>query len=216
MSRTLCFLYGELQPSGYVQMIAPKGFERYLQVIPGNVLHLRKSLYGLRNAPRIFKEHLDSSLREFGLIRLEDGCWAKPTSDLRVFVYVDDLLISAPSHEELNELLESLKTVYKIEAEPLHRVIGIQLEWLKDSNNNSCLFLHQKDYINEMVSKFETLTQSNLVHGKNQVPLVELLHKNKLHSVSANESQASLYASFIASALFASICTRVDIAYAVA
>jgi hypothetical protein len=53
------FLNGDLKEKVYVHQ--PPGF-----VIPGKVLHLRKALYGLRQAPRAWNAKLDSTLKGMG------------------------------------------------------------------------------------------------------------------------------------------------------
>jgi hypothetical protein len=53
------FLNGDLKEKVYVHQ--PPGF-----VIPGKVLHLRKALYGLRQAPRVWNAKLDSTLKGMG------------------------------------------------------------------------------------------------------------------------------------------------------
>jgi hypothetical protein len=90
------FLNGDLKLEVYVHQ--PPGF-----VIPGKegeVLHLRKALYGLRQAPRAWNAKLDSTLKGMGftpspheatIYRRGNG-----GSALLVGVYVDDLVSPVP------------------------------------------------------------------------------------------------------------------------
>ena len=63
------FLHGELEEE--IFMIQPEGFEDRT----GRVCKLQKGLYGLRQSPRAWNEHVDKTLREAGLIQLKsDPC----------------------------------------------------------------------------------------------------------------------------------------------
>jgi hypothetical protein len=77
------FLNSDLKKEVYLHQ--PPGF-----VIPGkegNVLCLRKALYGLRQAPRAWNVKLDSTVK--GIYRRGDG-----ENALLVGVYFDDLVIT--------------------------------------------------------------------------------------------------------------------------
>jgi hypothetical protein len=52
------FLYGNLEPEEYVQMRQPDGIQKQLDE-DGNelVCLIKKPIYGLRSAPRIWKEN---------------------------------------------------------------------------------------------------------------------------------------------------------------
>ena len=57
------FLHGELNEEIYMQK--PKGFQEYLSL----VFRLKKSLYGLTQAPRAWYAKMDSFLLSIGFIR---------------------------------------------------------------------------------------------------------------------------------------------------
>jgi hypothetical protein len=59
------FLYGDLEEDQYVQMRQPTGFK--VQGKESLVYLIKKSLYGLKNAPKIWHDLISSHLREFGL-----------------------------------------------------------------------------------------------------------------------------------------------------
>jgi hypothetical protein len=72
------------------------------------VLHLRKSLYGLRQAPRTFFEKLRAGLLERGWIQSEiDPCLFLRVGMICV-VYVDDTIFASASVEDLDAMITSL------------------------------------------------------------------------------------------------------------
>jgi Reverse transcriptase (RNA-dependent DNA polymerase) len=72
------------------------------------VLHLKKSLYGLRQAPRTFFEMLRSGLLERGWIQSKiDPClFLKP--GMMCVVYVDDTIFGGKSREDIDREIHSL------------------------------------------------------------------------------------------------------------
>jgi hypothetical protein len=94
------FLNGDLTETVYVQQ--PPGF------IIGDsdkVLRLKKALYGLRQAPRAWNAKLDKEMIALGFERskLEHAVYKRNSgkSFLIVGVYVDDLIISGPSVQDI-------------------------------------------------------------------------------------------------------------------
>lgn len=92
------FLYGEL--AELVFMEQPPGIDG---TNPEMVCRLLKSLYGLRQAPRIWNETLDALLRQINFVRLDSdyGLYALKAEDgsilMLLTVYVDDLLLMGPT-----------------------------------------------------------------------------------------------------------------------
>ena len=76
------------------------------------VLELRKSLYGLKQAGRLWSQLLHERLVEAGFKRCEsDMCfyWMNEGEDLVVVgVYVHDLLVTGTSADKVDSLFESL------------------------------------------------------------------------------------------------------------
>jgi hypothetical protein len=92
------FLNGDLTQDVYMHQ--PECFEHG----EGNmVLKLNWSLYGLKQASRVWYQKLDSTLQEMGFHRTHcDHCvfvWKRGTTHVIVPVYVDDLTIISKTKE---------------------------------------------------------------------------------------------------------------------
>ena len=90
------FLHGDLEEEVYMKL--PPG---YSTSVPGQVCRLRKSLYGLRQAPRQWFAKLSSALRKFGFTQsyADSSLFSYQYGDvsLHVLVDVDDLIIAGYS-----------------------------------------------------------------------------------------------------------------------
>lgn len=86
------FLHGDLNEEVYMRL--PPGFSSS----PGKVCRLRKSLYGLRQAPRNWFAKLSSALKSFGFTQSYANyslfSYHRSGVILHVLVYVDDLIIA--------------------------------------------------------------------------------------------------------------------------
>jgi hypothetical protein len=87
----------------YIDM--PHGFSQ-----PGKVLKLNRSLYGLKQSPRNFFQHLKGKLENIGFKSAEavDPCLF--ISDKVIcLVYVDDTLFYSPRQEYIDEVIQQLQ-----------------------------------------------------------------------------------------------------------
>ena len=108
------FLNGELAEEVYVQQ--PPGFVDRKN--PSRVLKLSKALYRLRQARRAWYAKLDTSLTDLGsarsplehvVYRCEDG-----NNYLLVGLYVDDLIITGTSMEEIVAFKQEMHRLFKM------------------------------------------------------------------------------------------------------
>lgn len=85
----------------------PRGFS---SALPGKTcLKLKKSIYGLSVAPRLWFQHLWKALKKTGLKQSEHDPCLLLRKDLIVIAYVDDLGIQAPSMKVIDELIKFLE-----------------------------------------------------------------------------------------------------------
>ena len=105
----IAFLHGNLKETIYMNQ--PEGFEEG----ENKVCLLKKSLYGLKQSPRMWYLKFDEFLIRYGFIRNKyDSCVyilkKGEVCVLYLLLYVDDILIASANKEEIRQLKESLNT----------------------------------------------------------------------------------------------------------
>jgi hypothetical protein len=112
MDVKLVFLNDDLKEEVYVHQ--PLGF-----VIPGKegkVLHMRKTLYGLRQAPRAWNAKLDSTLKRMGFRQSQHEVViyrrGNGGNTLLVGAYVNDLMITDTKDAEVAAFKEGMKVTF--------------------------------------------------------------------------------------------------------
>jgi hypothetical protein len=108
------FLNGDLKEEVYVHQ--PPGFE--IPSKEGKVLCLRKTLYGLRQAPRAWNAKLDSTLKRMGfgqsLHKATIYQRGNGGNALLVGVYVDDLVITGTKDAEVAMFKEEMNATFQM------------------------------------------------------------------------------------------------------
>jgi hypothetical protein len=99
---TAAFLHAPLEDEVYCEM--PRGYRE-----PGNVLKLKRSLYGLQQSPRNFFEHLKGKLLSLGFEQSEADPSLFIHDTVICVTYVDDCLFYAPKLEYITEMIEKLR-----------------------------------------------------------------------------------------------------------
>ena len=199
------FLNGELEEEIYMKQ--PPGYQ---DGGPKTVCHLRKALYGLRQAPRAWHTRLKKELEEIGFVASEadPGLFAlhNKSGSIYLVVWVDDILLAGSNKEELDGVVTSLKTVFDI------RDLGIPqyflgMEIVRDRTART-LKLTQKRMTAELVNKYGL----NAAKTKD-VPLSSSIKLTKEGNALDKEKHG--YSELIGGLLYLSVCTRPDIAQAV-
>jgi hypothetical protein len=157
----------------YIEM--PRGFSQ-----PGKVLKLKRSLYGLRQNPRNFFQHLKATkLESVGFVSNEavDPCLF--ISDRVIcLVYVDNTLFFSPKEEYINDVIEKLSQA-ELELEVEDSVAGFLGVHIEHNNadgsvklTQSGLAKHVIDALNvtHMPRKFTPATATPLVKDEDGEP----------------------------------------------
>ena len=174
------------------------------------ILRLNKALYGLRQAPRLWHQTIDSFLLSIGFHRSN----ADPNLYIRadgvlLLLYVDDMLVAYAdgSSERAIEVRNALMRQYQMSnLGPAKRFLGLDITRLPDGS----ILLSQQTYINSILKRFG-------MEDANPAP-TPLCHKTRLdiEMSTDREADAAVYQSITGSLMYAATSTRPDIAYAVA
>ncbi|WKA04180.1 hypothetical protein VitviT2T_022237 [Vitis vinifera] len=207
------FLHGDLDKEIYMEQ--PEGF-----VLKGKedyVCKLKKSLYGLKQAPRQWYKKFESVMGEQG--------YRKTTSDHCVFVqkfsdddfvilllYVDDILIVGRNVSRIDNLKKQLSKSFAMkDLGPVKRILSIIIERDRASKK---LCMLQEQYIEKVLARFN-MSKAKVVSS----PLASHFKLSSRHSPSTDKEKEDMrrvsYASALGSLMYAMVCTRPDIAYAV-
>ena len=99
---TAAFPQAKLDDEVYVEI--PRGFKEH-----GYVYKLRKSLYGLRQPPKKFFEHLKDQLTSVGFEQSSADSCLFIKNDCICITYVDDILIFARNDKIINKMILDLR-----------------------------------------------------------------------------------------------------------
>eukprot|EP00253_Pinus_taeda_P032875 PITA_32875 len=121
------FLHGDLHEEIYMEQ--PIGF---IQTDSSLVCRLKKSLYGLKRAPRAWYAKMDSFLLESGFSRCHSGntVYTKKVgkSLIILVLYVDDLIFTGSDPNLINHVKSSLKKKLEMtDLGHLHNFLGPQV-----------------------------------------------------------------------------------------
>ena len=107
------FINGELEEEIYMEQ--PDGFHFGN---PGDVLKLVKSLYGLKQAGRVWNKTLHAMLLKLGFSRLHSDAslyvYPRDSVCLMVPVFIDDITIASNSAAESDRIVEELSEAFKL------------------------------------------------------------------------------------------------------
>ncbi|MBW0566595.1 hypothetical protein O181_106310 [Austropuccinia psidii MF-1] len=142
------FLHGEMDALVYVKQV--KGYE--VKGKEGWVWQLRKSLYGTKQAPRMWKAKLTETLSNLGLAsaQLDKSLFIKNNKTLLLHVNVDNGFIISKTEDSITNFLEKLNSILKLKykKKPTQH-LGYNLNWSKDE-----LKINQTDLIVKLLRQF--------------------------------------------------------------
>ncbi len=145
------FLYGELKELLF--MVIPEGME-----LEGDFdcLQLLRSLYGLKQASRVWNETFDSFVQSLGFqVSKYDPCLYTLTVDgmcVVLVVYVDDVLVTGTCDAMVDQVKQHLKSRFEMsDAGDCKFVLGIEV--VHDATDGS-VTLCQRRYVQDMLHRF--------------------------------------------------------------
>lgn len=142
------FLHGDLDEEIYIKL--PQGFTCS---DPTKVLRLKKSLYGLRQAPRCWYSKLEKVLHDFGFSNeyANQSLFSKVCGStcLHIFVYVDDFIIASNDATALQEFKEYLQRCFRMKNLcKLKYFLGFEV-----AHNASGFYISQRKYALDIIAE---------------------------------------------------------------
>ena len=148
------FLYGNLDEELYLEQ--PEGFERVGVNGQKMTCRLRKAIYGLKQAGRVWWRQIDDFLKASGFKNTNsDPCVYKSTDRLApaiIALYVDDLVIAAVKIKDLDMIEQKLRQKYSMKPTgELSYILGIKV--VRDKIRKT-ITMSQELYTQQIISKF--------------------------------------------------------------
>ena len=207
------FLHGDLEEEIYMEQ--PEGFTDPDK--ENLVCRLKKSLYGLKQAPRQWYKKFDSFMVDHDFKKtMNDHCvFMKRYAGgdfLILLLYVDDMLIVGHDRTKIAALKKNLNKCFAMkDLGPAKQILGMKIT---RDRSRKMLCLSQERYIEKVLERFNmhkakpvnTPLAGHFKLSSDQSP------KSKKEK---EEMKTTPYASAVGSLMYAMVCTRPDIAYAV-
>jgi len=200
------FLYGTLDEELYMEQ--PQGFK-----VPGNkhkVLHLKKAIYGLKQAARAWWHELDRSLKALGFSCLyaDAGIFIAKHADgtmVIILTYVDDIILTGPNTAQV----ASKKKLFMDKWEC--RDLGQCREFLRMriEYGGGKTYLDQVPYLEKILKRF------GMADAKAAQTPLPTSYKPELFDGTATAALWSQYQLVIGSLLYLMLGTHPDLAFAV-
>src|SRR4051812_32522015 len=145
------FTNGDLEETIYMKQ--PEGFHSGR---PGQVCLLKKSLYGLKQAARMWNLKLHAALVSLGFNRLNSdrSIYIYVKGDVRIImpIFVDDITLASSSQSAINSTIKDLAAHFKLrDLGPTSFLLGIQI--IRDRSKHQ-ISLCQRQYIIDMLETF--------------------------------------------------------------
>lgn len=144
------FLNSPLEESIYMHQ--PEGYEDGTN----RVCHLKRSLYGLKQASRIWNNTFNDFVAEYGLIQSDsDPCIFMKNDNaddwMILCLYVDDGLIVCKKKESLEFFISTLKRKFEITCNEPSCYVGMEI---KRDRKMKTISVNQQGYISRMLRRF--------------------------------------------------------------
>ena len=205
------FLNGNLEEDVY--MTQPTGFEDPKNA--GKVCKLLKSIYGLKQASRSWNLRFDEEVKKLDFVRCEEEpCVYRKTSGSAIsflILYVDDILLMGNDISMLQQAKSSLKKVFSMKdlGEAVY-ILGIKI--YRDRSKR-LIGLSQSTYIDKVLNRFSMQDSK-----RGYLPMNHGAQLSKTQCPSTTDERSMMdkvpYASAIGSIMYAMLCTRPDVSYA--
>jgi hypothetical protein len=210
MDITQAFLHADLDEEIYVR--PPSGLYAEEE---GYVWKLRKSLYGLRQAPNRFNKLIDRLLRNNGYVATAaDPCVyikTHKTSMIAIGLFVDDLVIAASSEELVLDLKRRLETKLRLKyLGELKFCLGFHVHRNKSTGDITISQEAYAEQVLEMAGMSECKAQKTPFPTDTTFTEEDSAPKNRL-----DKTHSDKYRSLVGALLYLARGTRPDLAVGV-
>jgi hypothetical protein len=182
----------------------------YVPATSGTGLKLIRSLYGLKQSPRVWWKLISSYLATIGFTRLEAdwGLYYRKTDNTYLLLYVDDVLIASRTGKAIDSVREALTAQWKwSDIGEAGYILGLKIDRHRPART---LRLSQSAYLERMLEKF------GMQHAR---PVSTPLEDARLHkqddSIPVDNARRSLYQSIVGSLMWCAMSARPDMAFTV-
>jgi hypothetical protein len=198
------FLNGVLKETIYME--APEGSD----IPAGQVLRLKKSLYGLKQSPRCFNDSLDSWLRSEGFQPSSADPCLYTMRDKGVFmmltVHVDDQLIASNNRSALDAFKTRLNARFECKDQgPVNYFLGFNV--IRDRSKRT-LSISQEHYLENLLHRFN---MSDCHPSKTTLPTT--FKPQPATDEEHEEAKHMDYPQVVGSIMYAATISRPDLAY---
>ena len=206
------FLNGNLDESIY--MVQPEGFVAQGQ--EQKVCKLQRSIYGLKQASRSWNIRFDTTIKSYDFEQnVDEPCVYKRVIDGKVVflvLYVDDILLIGNDVRILSDVKSWLANQFQMkDLGEASYVLGIQI--IRDRKKR-LLAMSQASYIDKILIRFGMQNSK-----KGNLPFRHGIHLSREQSPKTPQAVEEMrhipYASAVGSLMYAMLCTRPDICFAV-
>ncbi len=206
MDVVTAFLNGDLKEEIYMEI--PEGLRNHTNT--KKVCKLMKSLYGLKQSPRMWYFKMHEFLLGLGFESSQnDPCLYVRHSTagvLLIGLYVDDLLIAGSSRSEIALIKKKLSQRFEMKDMGTAKVI-LGIEVSRDRQKKK-LFINQAEYTRSVLERFGMIDSKPVA-----TPMDRSYHDNVTQESAVVDNVP--YRQVIGSLMYLMITTRPDIAYAI-
>jgi hypothetical protein len=172
---------------------------------------LNRSLYGLKQSPRMWNKKIDGFLLSIGFLRtFSDSsvyCRRQSSSLALIALYVDDLIILTDTLKTMNELKAALSRRFEMtDCGELHHCLGLSVS--RDRRRRR-LALSQTSFVREVLNRFD------MSDCKPVMTPLEATVLLKPATEGEKLTDLSNYRSIVGSLMYLMVATRPDMATAV-
>jgi len=206
------FLHQDLEEEIYMKQLEGFAVKSKKEL----VCKLKKSLYGLKQTPRMWYQKFETFIRGLGFTRSKTNhcVYFKLIGDRAIYLvlYVDDMLLVGNDKEIIQDLKTQLSSKFDMkDLGAANYILGMEI---KRDRAKRKLWLNQRKYVETILHRFN-MHDSKPV--KVPIHVGVKLSIEQCPKTQEEEEDMSLvpYASAVGSLMYAMVCTRPEIAHVV-